>query len=556
LQKLAVIMQNTFRLLLISCFSVLAGHAQNVGIGTPIPDPSAKLEIRSSVSGLLMPRMTSTQRSAIPIPAKGLMVYDSSANALFYYDGNAWQSLSPGAGQSNLWSSDNTNNIFNSNTGNVGIGTNTPFSKLDVTTPDANWGWTHSNGAVRIGSFISSGGGWIATQSQSPLYFATSLLNGNTGAQMTLVPSGFLGIGTIYPQTQLDVTTPDASWGMTHSNGAVRVGSFISSGGGWFATQSNSPLYFATSLLNTNYSAQMTLTTNGNLGVGTLNPYSRLDIATPDASWGMTHSNGSVRMGTYVGSGGGWIATQTFSPLYFATSLLNGNNNAQMVLTTTGTLGIGTSSPDIVYLLYVNGATYSVGNVVSGNDLTALGNLYTSNSLFLLAPGNNSWQLFSEYNTTDYNLGLFYNGVSKGYFRPSDGGYVQVSDRSLKRDILSLSAVLPALLRLRPVRYHFKDAPDAPLSTGFIAQEVQKLFPELVSPTHTKSGAELLGLNYSGFSVLAVKAIQEQQVIIDDQQKDIRNLLAVTEKLRQQMERQAAALTELQQRVQRLETKH
>ena len=55
----------------------------NVGIGTNAPDASAKLEISSTVSGFLPPRMTATQASAISSPAKSLMVYVTDTNGTF-----------------------------------------------------------------------------------------------------------------------------------------------------------------------------------------------------------------------------------------------------------------------------------------------------------------------------------------------------------------------------------------------------------------------------------------------------------------------------------------
>jgi len=55
----------------------------NVGIGTNAPDASAKLEISSTVSGFLPPRMTATQAGAISNPAKALMVYVTDTNGTF-----------------------------------------------------------------------------------------------------------------------------------------------------------------------------------------------------------------------------------------------------------------------------------------------------------------------------------------------------------------------------------------------------------------------------------------------------------------------------------------
>ncbi|MPT34860.1 MAG: hypothetical protein E2604_07185, partial [Flavobacterium sp.] len=48
-----------------------------VGIGTTMPDASSLLDMTSTSKGLLTPRMTTAQRTAITSPANGLLVYDT-----------------------------------------------------------------------------------------------------------------------------------------------------------------------------------------------------------------------------------------------------------------------------------------------------------------------------------------------------------------------------------------------------------------------------------------------------------------------------------------------
>ncbi len=67
----------------------------NVGIGIIDPALSAKLDISSTTQGLLTPRMTAAQRTAIASPAEGLLVYQTNVPAGFYfYKGGVWTSLS------------------------------------------------------------------------------------------------------------------------------------------------------------------------------------------------------------------------------------------------------------------------------------------------------------------------------------------------------------------------------------------------------------------------------------------------------------------------------
>lgn len=114
-----------YRFLTITLSIVLSTglFAQNVAINSTgaAPAASAMLDITSSTSGLLIPRMTSAQRSAIASPATGLMVFDTNTLGFWYYNGTAWVALS--AGQN--WSL--AGNALTSLTGTEFIGTTNPF---------------------------------------------------------------------------------------------------------------------------------------------------------------------------------------------------------------------------------------------------------------------------------------------------------------------------------------------------------------------------------------------------------------------------------------------
>lgn len=60
-----------------------------VGQSIP-PDNSAALAVESTTKGLLFPRMTTTQKNSISTPATGLIVYDTTVGAIFYFNGNDW----------------------------------------------------------------------------------------------------------------------------------------------------------------------------------------------------------------------------------------------------------------------------------------------------------------------------------------------------------------------------------------------------------------------------------------------------------------------------------
>lgn len=93
------------------------------------PDSSAMLDIKSSDKGMLIPRLTTYERLDITNPAIGLMVYDTDANSFYFYDGSLWKNISTGA--DNPWSISG-DNIVNTNSGNIGIGTSSPNETLHV----------------------------------------------------------------------------------------------------------------------------------------------------------------------------------------------------------------------------------------------------------------------------------------------------------------------------------------------------------------------------------------------------------------------------------------
>jgi len=88
---------------------------------------SAMLDVKSNTAGLLIPRMTSTQRNAIASPAQGLLVYDTDDSTFYYYKNSAWVKVGRGASG---WYT--TGNYIYTLNDSVGIGTSSPQAPLEV----------------------------------------------------------------------------------------------------------------------------------------------------------------------------------------------------------------------------------------------------------------------------------------------------------------------------------------------------------------------------------------------------------------------------------------
>jgi type II secretory pathway pseudopilin PulG len=126
--------------------------------------------------------------------------------------------------------------------------------------------------------------------------------------------------------------------------------------------------------------------------------------------------------------------------------------------------------------------------------------------------------------------------------------HVISSDRRLKKDIKPLHNSLEKIVKLRGVTYRWKKVnPAEPTNReqiGFIAQEVEKQFPQLVSTTKTEEG-EVKALQYSQFVSPIIEAIKELYakflVLVSSDEKqnlEIKTLKAENEKLKNQMKAQ------------------
>src|SRR6185437_13928052 len=176
-----------FIILMLVFLSLLKSYSQSVGIGTTAPNTSSMLDVSATNKGMLVPRMTTVQRTAIASPAKGLLVFDNDVSSFFFYNGTAWTQLSAGS-STNFWSA-NGSDISNINSGSVGIGTTKPISKLGVKTATGNYGLTQTDGTVTVGTYVNANLGWFGTRSNHPLTFFTN----DGGPSVTLATNGNFG---------------------------------------------------------------------------------------------------------------------------------------------------------------------------------------------------------------------------------------------------------------------------------------------------------------------------------------------------------------------------
>jgi septal ring factor EnvC (AmiA/AmiB activator) len=113
--------------------------------------------------------------------------------------------------------------------------------------------------------------------------------------------------------------------------------------------------------------------------------------------------------------------------------------------------------------------------------------------------------------------------------------WTTASDSRLKKDIKNSKYGLSTVMQLRPVDYILKS--NQLKQVGFIAQEVKKLIPEVVTGKEGDvSKGEILGITYENIVPVLTKAIQEQQHEIQDQKKAIAQQQKEIDELKKMMQ--------------------
>jgi hypothetical protein len=234
--------------------------------------------------------------------------------------------------------------------------------------------------------------------------------------------------------------------------------------------------------------------------------------------------------------------------------------NTRFTIDASGNCGIGTTSPAGKFEVYSATQNVKLVNITDGTSWMALVAEVNNDGWNSLSVNGDMALIFSTDNldaadskglvigpacSADRGIKIMEDGKvgigtsSPGYFLDVNGtvgangytAFTNYSDSRLKTNITNLdTGALSKIMQLRPVSFQYNKkylqlyagSDLQKVHKGFIAQEIRQVFPEMVSEMKASADSvQYLDLNVSHLQVYLVKAIQEQQVIIQAQKKEI-----------------------------------
>lgn len=488
---------------------LIEGTSGNVGIGTT--SPGARFEAKvDTVQDTGLPteiaRFTANQTDGSPA-SRWLSIYSTAYNS----NGNNMVGFGKNTSSDyGFLSNAGTRLLTIQNGGNVGIGTTSPSQPLHVKSSSSA-----VNGMILLEN---------DTAAQTGLYTARSALShANKGVLensngILINPSGGnVGIGTTAPNSTLSIGSNLGSGYAITANSTTSYGVNVQTSE---ASPSANPAFWVRTTPDngTTVNTLFRVQNNGNVGVGTIAPGAKLDVLSP--------TDGSATALKLTSGDSGWVANQElrldfnqnlstvgriaetyFNPdwginFYGYNSGLN--SSPIMTLRGSGNVGIGTTTP---------GYKLQVGNAADGSEARA-----------------NAWNI--------------------------------LSDERLKKNFKPIPDALEKLLGINGYFYYWNRGPDKSRKLGVKAQEVEKVFPEVVSegPDGFKSVsyAHLIAPVIEGLKLLygKVLALYERDLLQDQKIAAIEENLKVKDRIPASVEKQDQELrnevSELKAKVKRI----
>jgi uncharacterized protein YaiE (UPF0345 family) len=482
--------------------------------------------------------------------SKILFIENGNNAVSLFYEGSAGTGIANNLHIRSELSGSETNLVTFGLDGDVGIGASSPSAKLHIDSTGDALKFTRTSEETYLIEHGTSGlytklGSTIATGITQDHDFG---VYNNAGTRYLFCDGSTsrVGIGTINGSGKLSIQdTTNINTGSNYANkiAPLVIGDVDSTGpcmlidGNQIESVAN-PLY-----LNNNSSFDTFINVGGgNVGIGTTSPTfsagGGLNVA--QATFATIRARGGASTGVdfaQASDGKGYVYVRDNADLIFGT-----NNTERMRIDSAGRVGIGTSSPDSTAKLHIKSNTEGTsGDAVVIIEADQDNNNENDNPRLefwqdgravkaVLGYDDNDFQIFNMYSAGQLEFGTASTTrmtiASNGSIgAPSGTNIYNASDERLKQNISTLSNSLDVINALNPVQFNwienFEESENGKNLYGFIAQEVQDVFPDAVESFGNSvevDGTVIenpLTVRDKFFIPVLVKAIQELKTELD-----------------------------------------
>jgi hypothetical protein len=357
--------------------------------------------------------------------------------------------------------------FWDASTERLGIGTSSPASKLDI-----NQGSAYGPGnGLRLTNVV--GNRWDVSLDALSMELGFAYNGSN---RITVTNGGNVGIGTVTPTRQLDVSKAGTAYiRASDTANSVNMEMLAASSGGWLGTQTNHSLNF-----QTNNTERMRIDSSGKVGIGTDSPVTNLDVVTTAAG-----TKARIRSNTTNAPTAGLElcrgTTSTFGADNYTDFLIenvnggnlafksgiNGTTSERMRIDSSGNLLVNTTSVSVVS----NGGFAVKPQTGNGTRL----DISNAGESMLIGRTGSDGQVI-----------LFYrggSGVGNIAITGSSTSYNTSSDYRLKENVVDLTGASARVNQLDVKRFNFIADDTNTLVDGFLAHEVATVVPEAITGT-------------------------------------------------------------------------